>query len=121
MCLMLSTLNVFSQNVQGYKATGFAYKLQGYEWSDWSKCSINIEIDLSKDIVVIYSKDTQIYKVLDSLPAPYDDSGQQVAFKVIDQDYDIGKLRLRIENNGNSQIYIDFNDISWVYNVIRTY
>lgn len=66
------------------------------------------------------SVETQIYKVLEQVKSPYDSNGTQVKFRVIDQDYDKGFLRLRVENNGNSQIYVDYADISWVYNVVRT-
>jgi len=45
--------------------------------------------------------------------------GKQTKFYVIDQDGDLGYVRLRIEKNGNSQVYIDFNDVMWVYNVRR--
>lgn len=104
---------------QWFKATEFAVKFAS-EWSDWESVSVNIKIDLANDIIVIYSQETQVYKVLEVLSPPTDPSGTQVKFKVVDQDYDIGSLRLRVENNGNSQIYIDFADISWVYNVVRT-
>lgn len=90
------------------------------EWTDWQSSDMNVKMDLDNDIIVVYSPKTQIYKVVAAMDPPYDSSGQQVKFKVIDQDYDIGFVRLRIQNNGTSQIYIDFANIAWVYNVIRT-
>lgn len=109
---------------QWYRATEFAIRAvnngRWTSWSDWKSVNINVKFDLSNDIIVIYSNETQIYKVLEQVSSPYDSKGTQVKFRVIDQDYDVGYLRLRIENNGNSQIYIDFSDISWVYNVVRT-
>ena len=105
---------------QWYKATEFAIKFKGYEWSDWQPVSIAIEFDLDEDFITIYSNETQIYKITGTLTPPYDSGGKQVKFRIIDQDFDTGNLRLRIENNGNSQIYIDFSDVSWVYNVVRT-
>lgn len=112
-----------AQRIQWYKATEFAAKWveNNYwtDWTDWIDTDINVKIDLSKDMVVIYSESPQVYKVIRQVEAPYDDSGVQVKFKIIDQDNDVGYLRLRIENNGNSQIYIDFADIMWVYNVTR--
>ena len=45
--------------------------------------------------------------------------GTNVKFYVIDQDYDRGSIRLRVERNGNSQIYVDFSNVAWVYNVVR--
>lgn len=109
---------------QWFKATEFAVRVvnNGYwtKWSDWESVDINIKFDLSNDLIIIYSQETQIYKVLEQVKSPYDSNGTQVKFRVLDQDYDKGFLRLRVENNGNSQIYVDYADISWVYNVVRT-
>lgn len=108
----------FAQQIAKFRSTELAIKMDG-EWSDWMKSSVNITMDFNNDKIIIYSDKTQIYRVLEQLEAPYDATGEQIAFKVIDQDCDYGRVRLRIENNGNSQIYVDFADISWVYNVRR--
>lgn len=109
---------------QWFKATELAIKVVNNgnwtKWSDWESVDIDIKFDLSNDLIIIYSQEIQIYKVLDQVKSPYDSNGTQVKFKVLDQDYDKGFLRLRVENNGNSQIYVDYADISWVYNVVRT-
>lgn len=109
---------------QWFKATELAIKVVNNgnwtKWSDWESVDINIKFDLSNDLIIIYSQEIQIYKVLEQVKSPYDSNGTQVKFKVLDQDYDKGFLRLRVENNGNSQIYVDYADISWVYNVVRT-
>lgn len=109
----------FSQIIN-FKATSVAIKEVGYRWSDWQKCNILITFNLRTDKVVIYSRSIQIYKVLTQGKSYVDESGgEQVKYDVIDQDDDLGDMRLRVERNGNSQIYIDFADVSWVYNVIR--
>lgn len=109
----------FSQIIN-FKATSVAIKEVGYKWSDWKKCDILITFNLRTDKVVIYSRSIQIYKVLTQGQSYIDESGgEQVKYDVIDQDNDLGDMRLRVERNGNSQIYIDFADVSWVYNVIR--
>lgn len=109
----------FSQ-VINFKATSVAIKEIGYQWSDWKRCDILITFNLKTDKVVIYSRSIQIYKVITQGQNFIDESGgEQVKYKVIDQDDDLGSMRLRVETNGNSQIYIDFADVSWVYNVIR--
>lgn len=106
-----------------FRATSVAIKLyDGYswtDWSDWEPCSVNIKMDLSNDIITIFSEKKQIYGVIEVLPAPYDATGEQVKFRIIDQDNDIGNLRLRIEDNGNAQLYVDFANIIWVYNIVR--
>lgn len=109
----------FSQIIN-FKATSVAIKEAGYRWSDWQKCDILITFNLRTDKVVIYSRSIQIYKVITQGQNFIDESGgEQVKYDVIDQDDDLGDMRLRVERNGNSQIYIDFADVSWVYNVIR--
>ena len=109
----------FSQIIN-FKATSVAIKEVGYKWSDWKKCDILITFNLRTDKVVIYSRSIQIYKVLTQGQSYIDESGgEQVKYDVIDQDDDLGDMRLRVERNGNSQIYIEFADVSWVYNVIR--
>ena len=109
----------FSQIIN-FKATSVAIKEVGYRWSDWQRCDILITFNLKTDKVVIYSRSIQIYKVITQGQNFIDESGgEQVKYKVIDQDDDLGSMRLRVETNGNSQIYIDFADVSLVYNVIR--
>lgn len=108
---------------QWYKATEFAVRVvdngRWTDWSDWASVNIKIKFDIDNDIIIIYSNETQIYKILESVDPPYDPGGVSIKFRVIDQDYDKGSLRLRVQNNGTSQIYIDFADVSWVYNVIK--
>ena len=80
-----------------------------------------LTINLNTDVITIYSPKTQIYKVYKTGDVFTDNKGgRQVTFYVIDQDYDKGTVRLRIESNGNSQVYIDFLNCAWCYNVYRT-
>lgn len=120
----LFCIGAIQAQTQWFKATEFAARVvnNGYwtKWSNWESVDINIKFDLSNDLIIIYSQETQIYKVLEQVKSSYDSNGTQAKFRVIDQDYDEGFLRLRVENNGNSQIYVDYADISWVYNVVRT-
>jgi hypothetical protein len=90
-------------------------------WTDWESSNVLITINFTTDVVKIYSPKTQIYKIIEFTRRFTDNSGgSQVEFKFIDQDYDRGTMRLRIERNGNSQLYVEFADIIWVYNVRRT-
>ena len=113
-----------SAQVQYYRSTGYAQAdvYNGrYVWGEWKSSNVTITLNLNTDIITIYSPRTQIYRVISVGDAYVDESGgRQVPFKVIDQDGDRGTIRLRIEANGNSQIYVDFSNIAWVYNVVRT-
>lgn len=126
--LLLSLLILISSYVvaqtYNYTAYEFAYKeaVYGYwsSWSNWERCDILVQIDFTRDVVRIYSADTQVYQILDYVKKFTDSSGgQQAEFRFIDQDYDLGTMRLRIERNGTSQMYIEFANVMWVYNIRR--
>lgn len=125
--MLSALLVVFSLRAETlwFKAFSYSYhetNSYGYwkEWSPWYSCDVNIKFDLSDDAIIIYSKRTQIYVITEYAGEGTDsDGGKQIAYRVIDQDYDRGTIRLRIERNGNSQLYVDFADVGWVYNVRR--
>lgn len=124
--VMLTGLEAQNQNILWYQSYSYSQKQYNYytetwtDWTDWVKTKVNIKIDLNKDLITIFSNKTQYYKVIE-VGEPYIDSsgGSQIKFTVIDGEYDTGKVRLRVEKNNNLQIYIDFADIMWVYNVRR--
>ena len=124
--MMLLSFTVASAQIQNYRTTAFAYATVNngnYNWSDWEKSNIIITIDLNRDVITIYSPSKQVYYVYNvaNNGNSYTDSsgGKNVKFYIIDQDGDKGEIRLRIETNGNSQLYVDFNNCAWVYNLIR--
>lgn len=107
-----------------YRATQYAQATVyngHYKWSDWYSSSVKLKIDWDNDIVVIYSPKTQAYAITSVESALHNDSkgGKEAEFRVVDQDGDRGKLRLRFDKYGNSQIYIDFSNVAWVYTVVK--
>ena len=119
------TFTIVKAQTYYYNATSFAYKAvnsYGYwtNWTDWESCNVPIVMDYDNDVVTIYSNKTQIYKITKYIRKFTDSSGgSQIEFNFVDQDYDRGVMRLRVERNGNSQIYVGFTNIMWVYNVRR--
>lgn len=113
-----------AQEITWFKATSFSYRyINDYgnwtNWSAWEKCDVKVKFELDEDWIIIYSNKTQVYKVLELMDPPYDANGTSIKFRTIDGDGDYGTIRLRIENNGNSQLYCDFQNVMWVYNVVR--
>jgi hypothetical protein len=105
---------------QWYNSKSYAVKQVGYSWSDWQACDVNIKFDLSTDWITIYSNRTQYYKVVQyhGDKQEYDGSYQSY-FTANDSNGGVCTIRLRVETNGNSQIYIEYSNAMWVYNVIR--
>lgn len=107
-----------------YKTTRFAMKqvVNGYwtDWSNWQTSDMVMTIDWDRSVVTIYSPKTQVYYLTTYVGQYTDDSGGvQHEFRFIDNDNDKGTMRLRIEPNGNSQLYIDFANIMLVWVVRR--
>lgn len=129
--MLIMTLSIIipqeiKAQVYTYRTTGYAYKkVNSYgnwtEWSDWLDSDMTMVINFNTDVVTIYSPTTQRYKITKFIRNFTDNSGgKQVEFAFIDQDGDKGHMRLRIETNGNSQVYIEFSNWIWCYNVRRT-
>lgn len=118
---------VFQANAQvwNYKSTEFAIKSTDIygnwsEWSDWQKSDCLIILDGINDKVTIYSPKTQIYRITSIAKKSIDTDGCiQTSFDVKDQDGDNGTIRFRITTNKILQLYIDFANIAWVYNIIK--
>lgn len=118
--LLLTTTVTFAQNTMWFQAFSFAAKPSySSTWSDWEDSDVKICFDLYNQSITIYSAQLQQYKVIQQVQAPYDPTGLQERYYVRAQNGYFYYIRLRIENNGNSQLYVDANDGSIVYNVIK--
>lgn len=110
-----------NDNVQYYKAYQYTQKMS-YEsdFDDWTKVNIPITFNLTTDQIIIYSQRVQTYYIYKYDTYISNEGLNAVRFYFVDQDLDKGTCRLVIRKDGTSQIYIDFSNITWVYNVIRT-
>ena len=111
--------------VQTYRTTGYyEKKLYSWGWGSWSskqQSNMNIVINLNTDVVTIYSPRTQVYRIYEYSGTTRDSDGDVTAtFYFYDQDNDRGTMRLVIRANGQSQLYIDFANVMWAYDVYRT-
>lgn len=114
--LLLGLTTTYAQNISYMTAYELAVKVDN-NWSDWVPCNITVKMDYDRGKITIYSDQVQIYTIIEHADSPYDTNGRQIAYIVIDQDGDQGRFRFRQQNNGARQIYVDFADISWCYNV----
>lgn len=118
--IFIGNLSVNAQTYY-YRTFQFAYKQTNWSnWTDWQNSDMLVTINFNSDVVTIYSPTTQVYRITQYVRNYTDNSGgKQAEFRFIDQDNDRGTMRLRIERNGNSQMYIEFADVIWVYNLRR--
>lgn len=122
--LMTFSATTFSQ-VYKLKSTSFSskHKINDYRWSEWSEAtetSVLITVDLNKDRITIYSKTTQVYDIAEYEGKTTDDDGDDISsFYCVNQDGSTCRVKLVKLNsrNGRNQIYVEFSDMKWVYNV----
>lgn len=104
-------------------SVAFKHKINDYRWSDWSEweeTTVLVTIDLNKDRITIYSKETQIYDVAENEGEKYDSDGDKtLSLYCVDKDGLTCRIRLVKLNSqgGRNQLYVDYNDMKWVYNV----
>ena len=125
MLLCIISITSFAQIIN-FETTSYTYKTyNGYTWSKWApyqSSSMLITIDIDRDLVIIDSPKTQIYKITDYVGMYTDNDGDTtMEFKFIDQDRDRGTMRLVQRRNGKSEIYIDFANVIFVYSIRRLY
>ncbi len=112
-----------SAEVHKWQATSLAFRTlddYGYwsEWTDWEDCSILVVFNLNTDRVNIYSNETQEYDIYDYLDESYDNNGSKtVTLKCIDADGLRCTMRLRTQSDGQKQLYVDYSDFMFVYNI----
>ncbi|MCR4582392.1 MAG: hypothetical protein K5764_02405 [Prevotella sp.] len=123
----LSFFTVQDADAQKYtfRTYQFAYKQKKYgkwmKWSDWERSDMRVTVNMEDKIVRIYSPETQTYIITDYIKDYKDkEGGTQVKLQVVDQDGDHGSMRIRFDRNDKMQIYIDFANVKWVYNVVET-
>lgn len=124
--LLLSLCCVFSYaaDILKFQTTELSIKTQNdngtwTKWSDWEKCSCLVVINLDKDVITIYSANKQIYDIVDCDDLYTDSDGDDVLkMHAVDQDGDECDVRLIMRKSGSTQLYVDFADVMWVYNIV---
>ena len=107
------------------KTTSFAYnyKENGYSWTNWSdfeEASILVLMDLGRDRITVYSKDTQVYDIAKDEGKTTDTDGDDFySFLCVNEDGKACRVRLAKLNSqgGRNQLYVEFDDMKWVYNL----
>jgi hypothetical protein len=121
--VMFCFQSLYSQ-VYKLKATGFSmkYEIDEYtwsEWAEWEESNVLCTIDVQKDRISIYSKETQVYDVIEKEEEIIDEEGDwTLPFICIDKDG--GRCRIRLMKRADDdqlQLYVDYNDMKWVYDV----
>lgn len=114
--ILLTVGTMFSQKV--YYTDFFSVKelVNDTCWTDWSEWRQHFTtIELYTDSVVVYNED--VYKICKHLEDEFDDSGYTFRCVATNKKEETVQIRLWIQFNGIKQLYVDFDNKIWVYNL----
>ena len=127
LCILIAVFCLCSAKAEPifYRASNFSYKFlddnaRWSSWSDWEESKILISIDAEEEVIKVYSEQDQRYVIV-KMNDQYKDKegGEQCEMTVVDQDGDVGVIRLRVQRNSIAQLYVEFENIMWVYSGLR--
>ena len=111
--------NATSQNVQAYLATGIAFK-EDSSWGTFQETSVLVITDYQEDVITIYSKERQIFNIIEYGETWTDADGDQwAAVKCRDNEGINCSLKVAELHSvgGQNQIYVSYANFDFVYNV----
>lgn len=121
--LMVSPLWCVAQ-VYKYVSTDFSWRYydsvsrRWTSWSDWEDCSVLVVLNFNRETITIYSKEVQEYDIVSYEDVKDDnEGGQSLKLICVNEDGLRCHIRIRTLSNGRRQLYVDFNDMMWVYNI----
>ncbi len=83
------------------------------DWSDWYQHFTEVEI--YKDSIVVYDED--VYTIHRQLKDEIDETSVTSIYRATNKKGNYVQIRLRTQCDGVKQLYIDFDDKIWVYNL----
>lgn len=92
-------------------------KSRSYHWSNWEDRLVLVQINMDKQTLVVNTDDPLVYRIVKfSDKWTQDDGhGMTLSMRLVDQEENICSARLRIDQNGYSQIYVDYVDSAYCY------
>ncbi len=123
MMVIAFLFTVMSMNAQTYKfkTTAVAYKELGRngwtKWTDWYRTEMLVVISNDRDVISIYSETPQEYDILEYQGEENDRNGRSYKYLCVNEDGLKCGIRLRAQRDGSRQLYVDFNNAMWVYDL----
>ena len=106
----------FYSNFMSYKVLKDSVWL---DWSDWKECYIEIVWDTDSNTITLHNKNTEKVFKIDPLSQKIkDDVSVTTLYTVLKSENNCLGIRFRKQYNGVRQLYIDYEDIVYVYNLI---
>ena len=110
---------------QIYNFTAFSLNYKVYnenrdQWSDWMgwlPCNIEVRMDVPQGNIKIFSKHYQSYNIMYKEGQGVFDGDDVTSFYCVDQNGIACRLKLVIRQSGQTEMYVEYKDVKWVYAV----
>ena len=92
------------------------------EWSDFVPANVLITLDAKKDLILINSAEVQSFKIKAYGEIVDNDEVNIVPFECVDNRYSNCNILIitKKKENNRMQIYINYNEVKFVYNVYNS-
>lgn len=89
------------------------------EWSDFIAANVLITLDAKKDLITVNSSEVQSFKIKAYGEIENTDEVNIVPFECIDNKFSKCKIFIitKKKENNRMQIYINYNEVKFVYNI----
>lgn len=130
--ILLYGILLFSFVSVGLQAQSFKFKTtsltvleRGGKYNEWDKWSVPLEtqlyitLDLTKDKIIVYSREIQHYRILEILPKQVTKTDEVNSYLCKNQFGEACKISFMVRTNENykTQLYIYFTDIVFCYDI----
>lgn len=123
--ILLSSLAVSKSYAEVTKYTAYSLAMKSTDnrgnwskWSNWESCSILVVLDSDKERFTIYSHKTQVFDIISYEDWESDgEGGRTMSLSCVDADGLRCTLRYRQDKDGDFQLYVDYSNLMYVYNI----
>lgn len=118
MLLVFLSVNTYSQSFYAdYVSTkSLVDKDKWDDWTYWKPCYYKVIVDLNEDIITINNSKYYLDKHIETT---VDDNSKTIKYAVINYYNNASFIRIREQKDGVKQLYIDYDDIIYVYNLVH--
>jgi hypothetical protein len=117
--IIIMVASAFTLNAQVFNFTAYEYNYQytGYNWNGWVNCNVPISVNLNNSTIRIYNALNQSFTCTNIEYNGYDSDGDyKLTLRCVDNNYINCRIRI-IDRSDVSQFYVDYSDVTYVYNL----
>lgn len=122
MLLLVSTSNIISRETC-YYSNFTSYKMlinnTWTDWTNWREYYVEIVLDTDSNTITIYDEDIEkVYKIHPIYEKSEDSNSITIKYKVVESENNCLYIRFRNQHDGVKQLYLDYKDLVYVYNLM---